>query len=1021
MADTSGNMEYSGQIFLTELMRLSTDLVWKNLSEANAHEVLDYAIEREEFMAAHRGLLNFDLIHQFTLSSLMTAGLTDDMAEAAVEDKRQIPEALKKSCADAYINELLQIDTRTGKYVYYTEYNDYYRMLNGLPPIEDMNNRDFVYNTKYSRYPQNIPVHEMEIGDRYELEALGYFDELIAANPTKKYLKYLGMKCIPIYTARNAERFDILWSHTAESSAFQKDFEDTYAQVSYMINAVYYSPQLAKSNPLYENFLAMSVLFITIQKMHYKYLNADITRDFYDTESLKYVYNSYKVPFYPSIPLEYHQKIVKQINQLISYKGSTQVFFDLFKLFGLGDMDIYAYYIVKSRRFHADGLPVFATKPDGSPDYEAMYDISFSKVKLYNDPALEIADTANLVEYSSLTSTDPYWVNDRDLIDKIYAEKFNYTESKYIGIQTVFDIAKITAEYAYFLKLVQDNKPVTDLMVIEWDLVPNRVSLYDLFVYLGALYCNKFGYAGNISTALPTVGKVLGYNFKMSLNTLLSHINDNDYLKNDAKLIDLIKSMNVDNLASVDKVFNNINSMKTLLSNKMAESRSVPEFFAYRDLYNILMISELQEDAFTLSDGTVAPTYKDLLHDTSPDCYNRYVTMTTDTINTEIENVIAVIEKNVPSLRYLENSLDMNISNIIENLFKILKFFKSAKSELVGYNIVYILSGHGDNFFKLLDKMFDMRASSQYDQIFQLVDAQFKAYIEEPTQMDSAQLVMFNTLRKHWVYISEQYQELKDAYREFIEPLMAYANLQHLYDFLNADEAAKLIKDYALLDERFALLNEEIGYFEWPDVVHEDHTLKDEFISDDAPEEFNPTDYADLTDKEVMRVHSSDHQEDIPVIHDRDAMIQRDHTEDDKMSFKDKGLDYRTATDRILDRFINLHDSLKAITDDIKKLSSDTLLFKEELILDGIYDNGMEKDTHDLHDRLMDSATDRLTKDEFHQLLDIIMAAKITDNNIRRSDMSLIDDYQDEENPSPYVEKSVSMKDFFYDEHGIVE
>lgn len=1022
MSETSGNIEYSGQIFLNELMRLSTDLVWKNLSEAKKYETIDNAIEREEFMAANRGLLNFDLIHQFTLSSLMTAGLTHDVAEAAVENKDIIPENARDACAKAYINELLQTDTRTGKYLYYVEQNNYYRMLNGLPGMEDMASRNFIYNTKYSRYPMDIPVHEMEIGDRYELEALGYFDELLTQNPTKKYLRHLGQRCIPIYTARSAERFDILWSHTAESPAFQKDFEDTYSQTAYMINAVYYSPALSKSNPLYENFLAMAVLFITIQKMHYKYLNADITRDFYDTESLKYVYNSYKVPFYPSIPLEYHQKIVKQINQLISYKGSTQVFFDLFELFGLGDMDIYAYYLVKSRRFNADGLPVFAKKDDGTPDLQAMYDVAFSKVKLYNDPALEIADTANLVEYGSLTASDPYWVNDKELIDKIYSEKFNYTESKYIGIQTVFDIAKITAEYAYFLKLVQDNKPVTDLMVIEWDLVPNRVSLYDLFVYLGALYCNKFGYAGNIATDLPMVGKVLGYNFKMGLNTLLSNINDNDYLRNDTKLITLVKSMNVDNLASVDKVFNNINSMKTLLANKMGEAKTVSEYFAYRDLYNTIMVSELEEDAFRMTTGEVAPTYKDLLHDTSPDCYNRFVTIGAELVNHEIENVIAVIEKNVPSLRYLENSLDMNVSNIIENLFRILKFFKSAKSELVGYNIVYVLSHRGENFFKLLDKISYMHRDSEYDQDFQLFDQQYRHTYEEDLNSDSAQLLMINTLRKHWITLKDEFKALVDDYIEYIEYLTSHNDLHYLYDFIMDEESAKKIKDYLILDEGFVLLHEEIGFKEWPEVEHEPLVLFDTFIEPTPGKATFYEMYEKFIDVEHSRESERDYQESNPAIYEGKYNPDMQYTEKEM----NRLLDVLKASDTdqlTIDKYSRIIDNLKKIEDSIARLSHDNMVLKESFEKDGIQDNGLDKDIHNLTDRLMsDESNKSPIKENFNSLIDQLFAASLIQNGYDEDMIVFFDQLHiGSENPSPAQERTLAMKDFFYDESGIVE
>ena len=46
------------------------------------------------------------------------------------------------------------------------------------------------------------------------------------------------------------------------------------------------------------------------------------------------------------------------MNMLLSYKGSTRVFYELFDLFGFGDTDIYEYYILKTHKF-VDGKPVF--------------------------------------------------------------------------------------------------------------------------------------------------------------------------------------------------------------------------------------------------------------------------------------------------------------------------------------------------------------------------------------------------------------------------------------------------------------------------------------------------------------------------------------------------------------------------------------------------------------------------------------------------------------------------------------
>ena len=252
-------------------------------------------------------------------------GVNDIDIESYAANKNLIPVTLRDHAVEEYQHALTSINPNTGRHGYetpdgwvtvYEEMNNYYRMLNGLPDIDETK---FVYNTNL-KWPTNIPVHEMPLIDRLEMEEAGELDKLYKANPSAKYLKYCGSKMINIYKARVANRFDILWRNTVDSTTLEDDFDAVYDSCSNLVNSVYYTDAFKKTNLMYENFLAMCILFMTIQTMQYHYLSVDVIRDFYDTESLKYVYDSYSVPFYNEIPLEYHRKIVKNINKLIGYK-----------------------------------------------------------------------------------------------------------------------------------------------------------------------------------------------------------------------------------------------------------------------------------------------------------------------------------------------------------------------------------------------------------------------------------------------------------------------------------------------------------------------------------------------------------------------------------------------------------------------------------------------------------------------------------------------------------------------------
>ena len=701
----------SSDIYRALLLQISSSIVWKNSNLANSYESNTDPYYVELFVTAKRGMLNFEVIRSFDEGILNQVGLSGDSIYPMLVDKNKIPQGKRQDLVNAYVNRLTNKDPATGRYTYYVEENNYYRMLAGLPDLEDT---DYVYVTKVNTpWPMDVPVHEMTIAQRADMEMQGYLDELIAAHPDKKYLKYLGSKCIDFFDARVANRFDILYCES-DNSTFEEDFRNTYNANKNQVNRVYYSEAYKRSSDLYENFLAMCILFMTVVQMGHKYLDTDTTRDFYDTESLRYVYDSYQVPFFSEIPLEYHVRIVKQMNRLIMYKGSSTVFFDLFDLFDAGSMDIYSYYITKTHRFNDDGTPVFSYNEDGTPNYEEMYNVQFSKVKLFNDPALEITDPTNTVGYYDLTNTDPYWINDKELLDKVFSEDYNYMETKYIGIQTILDVLGTTYKNAYFIKMLQDNKDVMDRISIRWSATSSNVTLFEFFAYMAALYCRKYGYDGNLTDELAYTATVLGYNFQEHVHNFQQLIMHDPQLASDTQLVQLVSTMNTNSLNDVNRTFQNINDLRQLLVEKFTNARTREEYQTYRDLYDILLTSENMKSSFTKTDGTMASSYYDLLADQNPDLYSRLLGLTEDTIDDEIRLVIMQIEKSIPSVRNLDSLFGLDVNSLIDSLFKILNFFKSEKAELVGYNIVFMMSLRGVNFFKMIDELYFIHDSIDY-------------------------------------------------------------------------------------------------------------------------------------------------------------------------------------------------------------------------------------------------------------------------------------------------------------------
>ena len=834
MATISVNT-YTAETFKTNLLTITRGIVWKNTTSAKEKETVENVYLADLFIAANRGILTFDVIRQFPQEILEACGITGDDVYIYSSDKTKIPEENRDLIVSTYQEALKSVNPYTGhlgypltsyenqmilnpdtnqyemrrvkvtNYVtFFDDQNNYYRMLNGLPDVEDT---DFIYNTD-EHWDTKTPIHLMNIIDRVEMESAGVLQKYIDANPDKPYLKYLGKKQINIYEARVAERFAILWLNGSSTNKLVADFLDIYEGAKNQVNAVYYTDAYRKTNDLYENFLAMCVLFMSIQTMAHRYLGVDVTRDFYDTDSIKYVYDSYSVPFYNEIPLEYHRRIIKAINRLIGYKGSDKVFYDLFGIFDMGSMEIYSYYLTKSHRFGENGNPILTPKTDeeGNPIVDSegntvidpsAYSVQFARAGVYEDPALAVANPENFVDKSELSDLDPYWVEDPNLIKKLEDESFNFTESKYIGVQTILDLLKIAYENAWLFKMITDNKEITDALTFVWPEENLVVSIYDCIIYTACIYCKLYHMEGYISSALPSIGAVLGYDFKEDLAAVQEYLVNNDWTQrldlylnandaaakkhDDSELVAKLLDMDITDMASLSRVFDNMYEIEAFLRNRYMDAKDLEEYFVYKRLYDTLMTSKhVQEGLMKYRDPTAIyylntnseqlyQTYADrapvildeddataesfftLLSDTCPQLANRLAVLTDVELESELQIIVDKIQELIDTVQYLPFSVGLDTSNMLDSLLKILRFFKSAKAELAGYNIIFAITARGLNYMKFFDRIKQWNFSTKGEENHYFTDYVKNFHYHEKMVGDETSIVKVDRLRERFI------------------------------------------------------------------------------------------------------------------------------------------------------------------------------------------------------------------------------------------------------------------------------
>jgi hypothetical protein len=300
-----------------------------------------------------------------------------------------------------------------------------------------------------------------------------------------RYLTHMTYTKIHPFEARISDRFEILYLADSEIIFLNQDFRKVYDECRLFMKYRYYTEAFRNQYREYEGFIGMAIMFMALERMQAKYLEADITRDFYDLESIEVVYNAYSVPFYNEIPITYHNKIIKSINRLLSIKGTNKCFREIFAIFGYSTLNMYQYYILKTQKRDGDGRPLFAFDENGNEIPESMYDVQIVKADIGENPYTYILDSLNYLNYYGVTEPDTYWLNDEDLLYKLYHSDYNFIETKYIGIQMAFSLTRLTIETEYLMRMLLDNRySGTDNLTIYHGRIGRDISVYDLVIYI---------------------------------------------------------------------------------------------------------------------------------------------------------------------------------------------------------------------------------------------------------------------------------------------------------------------------------------------------------------------------------------------------------------------------------------------------------------------------------------------------------------------------------------------------------
>lgn len=389
-------------------------------------------------------------------------------------------------------------------------------------------------------------------------------------------------------------------------------------------------------------------------------------------------------------------------------------------------------------------------------DTENMYDVSFLKSNIEENPYNNMGDKDNYLGYHEVVDADDYWFDDSDTKDTMFNNDYNYIETKYIGVQLTFDLCELVYESCYFMGMLRDNKKSTYPIMISHDRMGMDVPLWDFVIYIFAAICKKNGYPGIIPHEPSKISRIYGYNYKGIFQVLKETSLQGLQIKKDfwdeeskqfigkfnkfniaagnteyhgkdiqewatleqhlketpegqalyTEFVQTLDKLVVSDLASINTAYSTMRQIMEKINFFMTTTTNRLEYEAWSHLYRIVYTTETIDDVFRKSDGTIADSFMDLLEDTNPLMWSRLENNDSETdLNFEINYCLVQLENLCPELKYMEFIDGADIDIITEYLYKMLRYFKSAKVDLVDFDLVFKITDRTENFIKILAEL----------------------------------------------------------------------------------------------------------------------------------------------------------------------------------------------------------------------------------------------------------------------------------------------------------------------------
>ena len=467
----------------------------------------DTAAMRTNYSKYKNAMSEYDKVEYHKL--LLTDFANTDLALSTMVEARI--ECLKESSkVYDYIDEeqvaviLQNIRTRiTSQYV---EKNPYYRIVCGLPDLQDVT--PIYVDSKYSNICDTTKaIHTMTDSELSALYINGVLTELAEKYPLLMYIPYLHRR-VDIITARDASDFDIIKQGTVEEESRITDlFFNTYNKNKNIFLHRHANTFYQRTTEYYESLMSMMLVWATridvIREIH-----ANIDIDYYDDYDLATIFQDYSLKIDEGISKDIRADIAKNINLLVRNRGTNAVLENLADIFNI--KNIYNYVIQK---LYVNGEPTLRCHAVPVSDMQNMSKyltreygyITYGKLvendKTWADKPISTKTTAeiNVAEADEYIST----------YEKLLNTDFSYIHSKYVSVDNIINMSQMSLDFSLFFNYMLATTNVHQVTV-NHRLSNAVMTLPQVYAYLCSLLSTKYKFKDNIVANGSELQYVLG-------------------------------------------------------------------------------------------------------------------------------------------------------------------------------------------------------------------------------------------------------------------------------------------------------------------------------------------------------------------------------------------------------------------------------------------------------------------------------------------------------------------------------